>query len=507
MALEAALGIATGGLDAISRQLALVSHNVANASTPGYAREVTSAVAVSASGVGMGVRLAPAERVTDAELNANVMLQNGTVADLQTRQTALAAIDAIQGTPGQGNDLPSLLGGLQDAFSSLAGSPDSQPGQAQVVAAAQRLAAGINTLSNTYTVTRQGVQDAIVSGVDALNQTLSTIGNLTNRIKTTGAAGQSTADLENQRDQSLQDLSKLVGVKVLEQPDGGLLAITQAGLALPLDGGAKFTTSSATVAPGAYYPGGGIPGVTLGGVDVTAGLAGGSLGANITLRDQTLPADQAELDEFAQSLASRFDAQGLRLFTDGAGAVPASAGSPVQAGYVGFSGTIQVNAAIVATPSLVRDGTQAAAGSPTGSSAFAPNPSGGPAGFATLSTRVLDFTFGAEAQPGVPQPAINTAGLGAAGTLSAPYASPATLGDQATALVGAQSTDSAAASAQLQTEQAVQTSLQSKLSDIAGVNVDAEMSTMIALQNAYAANAKVIAAVQAVWSQLLNSMQ
>ncbi|MDQ2762933.1 MAG: hypothetical protein M3Y22_05435 [Pseudomonadota bacterium] len=75
--------------------------------------------------------------------------------------------------------------------------------------------------------------------------------------------------------------------------------------------------------------------------------------------------------------------------------------------------------------------------------------------------------------------------------------------DFAATLVGAQSADSAAATSQLSTEQAVQTTLQTKLSSETGVNIDTEMSDMIALQNAYGANAKIISAVQTMYTQLL----
>ncbi len=43
MSLVAALSIASGGIANVSAQLALVSHNVANASTPGYAMEGSTA--------------------------------------------------------------------------------------------------------------------------------------------------------------------------------------------------------------------------------------------------------------------------------------------------------------------------------------------------------------------------------------------------------------------------------------------------------------------------------
>ena len=48
----------------------------------------------------MGWVCAPARhRDVDTALQAEVFSQNATVAGLQTRQTALQAIDAVQGTP------------------------------------------------------------------------------------------------------------------------------------------------------------------------------------------------------------------------------------------------------------------------------------------------------------------------------------------------------------------------------------------------------------------------
>jgi len=38
------------------------------------------------------------------------------------------------------------------------------------------------------------------------------------------------------------------------------------------------------------------------------------------------------------------------------------------------------------------------------------------------------------------------------------------------------------------------------------VNIDAEMSQMIVLQNAYGANARVISTIQTMWTQLLQAV-
>ena len=306
----------------------------------------------------------------------------------------MQSIDAAQGTPGQGTDIASLLGKLQDQFSTLLNDPASAPQQSQVVWAATTLAQGINTLSDAYVTQRQTAQDNIVTEVATLNTTLGTIGGLSNKIVTLKASGQSTADLENQRDAAMADLSQLLDMKALEQPNGDLMVVTSAGLVLPIHGATNpFATVGVNVQPGTFYPGGGINGITLGGADVTSQLRGGQIGANIALRDTTLPTDQAELDEFAQNLASRFNGAGLALFTDPAGNVPGPAAPPlpVQTGYVGFAGTIQVNPLVQATPSLVRDGTCPPAAPP--------QPSGGYTG--TIQN-VLNFTFGANQPVGAP---------------------------------------------------------------------------------------------------------
>ena len=505
MGLGAALSIATSSLANVSSQLSLVSHNVANADTPGYVAETATQQSETVDGLGLGVVTGPVTREIDTALQAQAFQQASTVAGLQTTQTALQAIDAVQGTPGQDGDIASLLGGLQDQFSTLLNDPSSQTQQEAVVSSAGTLAQTINALSSTYTSQRQTAQNNIVSEVATINTTLGTIGQLSAQIVTLKSGGGSTADLENQRDQAVQQLEQLVDVNTLVQPNGDMLITTAGGAALPIHGSADpLSTGTANVQPGTSYPGGGIPAITLDGADVTGQLTGGQLGANITLRDTTLPTYQAELDEFSQNLASRFSTQGLTLFSDPTGNVPAGGGSPVQSGYVGFASEIQVNPAVQASPSLVRDGTNA---STPPAAVFTPNPAGGPAGFSALIDNVLTYTLGADAADGVPQPPSNTTELGPSGTLNAPYATPATLGDEATNLVASQAQDSANTTSQLSTEQAVQTTLNNTLSASTGVNMDTEMSLMIQLQNAYGANAKVIAAVQSMWTQLIGAVQ
>ncbi len=503
MSLNLAISNAASGLASVNLQLALVSQNIANAGTPGYARETAANSSATSGGFGGGVRTGPATRQVNAQLQASLSLQNAEVAGQQVRAQAMAAIDATQGVTAAGNDLASQLGKLRDAFTTLSGAPDSQAQQRQVTLDAGTLARGINATANAVQAGRQAAQDGVRADVTTLNATLRTIGALSDQITAFAAQGLSTADLENQRDGQQQTATQIAGLRFLPQPNGDVLAFTAQGRAVALRAASgPFAIADATVGANGAYPGS-LPALTLSGVDVTSRIIDGRIGANLDLRDTTLPAQQAGLDEFAKTLANRLSGQGLALFTDPAGAVPAGGGVPVQAGYVGFANTIQVNPAVAAKPSLVRDGTHAVAGSVTGASAFTPNPAGGPAGFTTLITRVTDQAFGAETRPGVPQAAPAAAGLGAGGTLSLPYGATGSLSDLAASLVGAQSQASAAATGTLATGTALQATLTTKLQSATGVSIDTELSTMIGLQNAYGANAKVITAAQAMWTSLL----
>jgi len=508
MGLDTALSIASGGLANINAQLALVSQNVANAGTPGYAVETGTQQEVTADGVGLGVHTGPATRQINLALQASVVQQNATVTGLTTTQTALQAIDVVLGTPGQGSDLGSLLGVVQNQFSTLLTNPSSQAQQSSVVSAASTLATGINNLSSAYTTQRQAAQNDLGSTIGTLNTTLAAIGNLSDQIVAMRPNGVSTADLENQRDAAVQTLSNLVDIKTIEQPNGDLSLFTPGGLSLPTRGVTNpFSIAAGTAQPGAYYPGGGLPGIMVGSTDVTSNMTGGQIGADLTLRDKTLPTDQAVLDEFSSGLSNRFSAQGLNLFTDPAGHVPAGSGTPVQAGYVGYSATIQVNPAIIANPALVRDGTNTIVGSATGASSFTPNPTTGPAGFTALISRVINNTFGSQVQSGVAPPTFNTTALGPSGTLTAPFNSTSSLSSYATSLVASQAQQSATTTNNLTSEQALRTSLTSKVAAVSGVSMDTEMSMMISLQNAYGVNARIMTAVQSMFTQILQAVQ
>ncbi len=454
MSLDSILGLASSGLDSVTRRLAVVSQNVANANTPGYVREHIDVTSATAGGVGFGVRTGVSARSVNETLQADSFAASASSSAQQVKADALATVDAASGVPGSGGDLGSLVGGLRDSFSQLAADPASQTQQAQVVQQAGSLARGVNALSKTLSGVRQSAQDSAVDDVVAANAALKAVGELSTRITQALARGESTAGLEDSRDASLKAVSDLTGARFLHGSKGDVLVVA-GGLLLPVNA----STGPLQLAPAAIGASGAVaPKLLLNNQDVTGQLTGGTLGARLALRDDVVPKLQASLDGFSQTLAARFSGAGLTLFTDPAGAVPPPSGAG------GLASTLRVSAVVAGNPAAVRDGAGAA----------------GPAG----STALIDTVLGT----------VLTSGTGSLSGLARDISSQhANLANEA--------------QTRLKTEQGIDTALQTKLASSVGVSVDSELADLVRFQNAYAANAKVLASTQSIWTDLLNAVR
>ncbi len=508
MSLDLALGAARSGLAAVQRGLAQASQNIGNAETPGYTRKTIPQAAVVAGEMPMGVRTGEAQRSVDAALVARLDASRSAEAAAELRERLLRGVEQAQGTGSGKNSVPDALEALRGGVIALRASPDDAGRQRAAADAAATVARRLNGTSDAIGQARQQAQDAIAEEVASVNATLREIATLTIRLKA-GTEGTGAAALEDRRDAAVARLSESIEVRAVRQPGGDLLLLARGVALLPLDPERDVLGfDNANLAPGAFYGGTGtLPGVTLSGLDITARLGGGRLGEAIELRDRVLPRMQAEVDLAATHLAGRLDAQGLALFTDSAGPAPGIAGAYAGSAQIGFAGRIQVNPVAEADPRLLRDGTHAVTASPLGATDFTPNPASGPAGFTALLDRVLEFGFGGEAAAGVPWAGIPVSGLGPDGSLASPFLAPPTLGGYATRIVAAQAADRAAATAAKEDAGDLRGVLEQRFARQSGVDVDAEMAGIIALQNAYAANARVIGAVQAMWDQLLGAVR
>jgi flagellar hook-associated protein 1 FlgK len=168
----------------------------------------------------------------------------------------------------------------------------------------------------------------------------------------------------------------------------------------------------------------------------------------------------------------------LPLFTDGAapitGAISANGSQTT-----GLAGRIAVNPALANSPSgLVAYAAATTAGDPTRPN-FILN---------QLSSAALTYS----AATGI-------------GTAQTPYSG--TITDYMSQIVSQQSQAANAATNLQQGQDAVVTALQQRFNDQSGVNIDTEMSNLIALQNAYAANARVMSTIEQMMTTLLQAVQ
>lgn len=505
MSLDLAFGIAKSGLLATQRQLAQVSQNIANADTPGYTRKELPPGAVSADGSPLGVRLGEARRSVDDALLAERDARGADAAAAEVRERLLSRVEAVHGRPEDGDSLGDVIGRMRESFVAMRASPADTGLQQASAIAAREVAARFNEVGRAVSDARQGAHDGVFAEVQAINARLSDVATLTQRIRDEVARGRSPADLEDERDVALRRLSESLPVKALRHADGDLTLIARNGLALPTDprGLPALSVAPAALGPDAYHgpPAGALPGVMLNGVDVTRQVRGGRLAEFVALRDETLPRFQAELDVAAATLARRLDAQGLRLFVDASGAVPNPSAGYVAGGVLGFANGVRINPAVASDQRLLRDGTHAVAGGPP--LGFAPNPAGGPTGFVALLDRVLEFGFGARDAAGADWPPIPTAGLGPNLALSSPFLAPRGIEAFAATVIGAQTQERAEAEGLRARAEALRAGLETRIDRQSGVDPDAEMAALVRLQNAYAANARVVNTAQQMFDALL----
>lgn len=398
-----ALNSALSGLRVSQQQLDVISTNVANVGTPGYSRKTLPQSAQTLQGTGIGVRAETIIRNVDLNLERDLWTQVSAVGQLSVQQSYLQRIEQFHGPPDRQLSVAAEISRLEDSFAALADSPEDSIRQAATVNQAIDTANKINDLAELITTSRNDAQADIQVAVNKINDLLVQIADVNDQVRVNGATGRSTAALEDERDAAIQELSELIEISFFQRGDGVLVVQTNRGVELASETSTQLTFRPTPLGPGSVHPdsaagifvGDPDSGLATGSFEITTLSPGGRLGGLLELRDTTFPKQTAQLDEFSHKMALRFEAQGLRLFTNATGQIPADTaptpelpGPPivpaVPVTYVGFSSEIQVNVNILNDNSILQSGT-ATTDLPI------------LAGSNEIISRVLDFTFGATA--------------------------------------------------------------------------------------------------------------
>lgn len=338
MSLSSIIGAAGSALTASQTRIAVANLNVANADDLTYTRKtVTSAVSTTTQTLSDATIL----RVADSYLSKTVLKTAAAAGGDAVTDSYMQSYDAALGSTATGDDVSSLLTAFATALSALS-SGASATTKAQLAADASSLAQGIKSLSGEVQALRTQANTQIETTVGEVNTSLKTLASLNSQIATVTAQGGDTTSLEDQRDAALTTLSGLMGVNSYVTSDNQLRVYTTGGDALLGTTAATLGyTASSTLGATATYPGS-ISGILLNGKDITASQTTGELGALVTLRDTTLPAEQDELDALAATLIAQVNA-----VTNAGSSVPApssltSAGTVSATDAFSATGTLRV---------------------------------------------------------------------------------------------------------------------------------------------------------------------
>lgn len=315
MGLSQALSISTQGLRTTQSGLALVAGNVANAQTPGYVRKTLVQETTFAGDSGSGVRNVGVNRTLDVYLQRQLRSETSgsAYADLQAQY--YASLQRIYGDPSSDSSLENVYNNFTTALQGLATSPADNSARASVLSTAQVLAQQLNGLTNQIQGLRTDAENALASAVQDANQAMQRIAEINQKLIASPTPDAARAALLDQRDQYVDQLSKLMDVRVSEDGSNQLQVFTRSGFelvgqkaaVLSFDAQGTVTANSLWSADPAERGVGTISSKlpSGGSVDLLASGAinSGEIAALVAMRDKTLVQAQTQIDEFAGALS------------------------------------------------------------------------------------------------------------------------------------------------------------------------------------------------------------
>ena len=474
-----ALGIGASSVNADMTAIDALAQNIANAQTPGYLSESANLSALpggSQLGVGSGVEVTSIVQATNALLSANNWQAQGALSNLSALQETLSAVENVfplagrpSGATTPASTSSSIAGQLSTFWSSwdaIAANPSSQAPRVEVLNGAQALVTSLHEAATQLAQITHNAAADLTGQVQQVNTLLAKVATLNQAIVKTSSSGSTTAPLEDQLQAALGTLSQLAGVDVRMQANGtatvsiGGMAVVQQATASTLE-----VTSASTPASGAKTPPLAVELKMSTGAGLAVPVSSGSIAGLLTSVNTSIPKANAMLNDVAAALSTTVNGElktGYAATGAPAGSTPSHwqmfVGSPTAAG-------IAVNAAMLATPSRI---AVSATNATTGKAAA--NNGGVAQAMAELGT-----------------------------TPVGPDAKYQTLVQSMGAM--AQSVNN-----QMDAQTAVATQAKQALQAVTGVNLTADLTSLLSFQQNYEASAKVLTTVDSAVQALLQAV-
>ncbi len=487
MSLSQALATASSALAVSSRRAGVTSNNIANALTDGFNRRDVSIVERSVGGAGAGVAVAGIARSTNPAVTFERRGADAEFAASDARANAFTRIGDLLGGIDDPNALFQRFTKLETTLRTLADTPDSAAAQLTAVNAAKDLASGLNRISSEFQTIRSNADAEIFRRVSSVNTDLQEVERLNTAISRGGGTGADVSALLDQRQLVVDRINESIPVRELQRDNGKIDLMTQEGVFL-LVGSARtvdFTPAPVVTPQSAYNNGAGaLSGLSVDGDDITPGgtatlaVREGALAGLFDVRDSLVPEASLALDAVALDLAERFSGPGLDpTLAPGAPGLFSDAGALVNpATLTGLAGRIEINVAVDPASgglaSRLRDGLGAAGPAVAGSDVFVRALIG-----ALNTERPVDAALQTSRD-------VNAAEAAA----------------QLTSLAGA---GRAAAVARAAGAETLAVSLAESEKLETGVDTDRELQNLITIEQAFAANARVIQTVDRMLQRLM----
>ena len=306
------LSIGKSALSAAQLGLSTTGHNIANASTPGYSRQVVvqAAAKAQASGngfIGQGTEIAGVSRTFNEILAKQVVSSQAASSSSATYATQLGTINNMLSDAAAG--LNPAMSDFFNSVSDLAANPSDTPTRQSMLSYSQSLVNRLQSTNSRLNEIRNDVNTELTASVNLVNTYAKQIASLNNAIENAVSSdGNPPNDLMDQRDQLVNELSKQIKTTVVPQGQGSYNIYVGNGLPMVIGKTLmSLTTASSPTDPTqlevSYQSSG--KSTVLG----VSSLPGGSIGGLLQFRSESLDAVQNKVGQIALVLADTFNTQ------------------------------------------------------------------------------------------------------------------------------------------------------------------------------------------------------
>jgi flagellar hook-associated protein 1 len=304
-------GISVSALEAFQAAITVTSNNIANANTPGYAKEsanLTTAAPQSngVMSIGSGVQVSGIARSFSQTTANQLNSSQSSLGQLNALQSYSSQIDNIIGTTAGG--ISTALQSFYSAWSDVADSPTSTATRQALIGKAQSVASSFQNTSSQLDGLNADINSRITSDVQQINTLGASISTLNKQIviSTAQDGGQPPNDLIDQRDQLVSNLSQLTGVSTTLDSNGGLNVFVGNGQPLVLQG----STTQLTTVPSEFDASQlEVSTSTSNGNVISGAITSGDLGGLLAARSEVVNPARNQLGQIAAAFSQSVNSQ------------------------------------------------------------------------------------------------------------------------------------------------------------------------------------------------------